>query len=66
MLTDALRCDGKAFKGMCACVQYVLSLIPEKVFKFDSLEVHAVREAISIVCRPPSYGANTSQSEVPT
>ena len=52
MRTGSARCDGEAFEGICACIQYVLSLIPRDVFQFGRSEVDPARKLVSELRRP--------------
>ena len=65
MRTGSARCDGEAFEGICACIQYILSLIPRDVFQFGRSEVDPARKLVSGELRqPPNLGIDTSETKV--
>ena len=64
--TGLMGYDSEVFKGICACVQRMLSATPEEALELNRSKVNPVWNFMDKVHRPLNHSINTSQPEVPT
>ena len=58
------RCDSEVLNGICAHVQQMLSVSPERILQFDRPKVETILKLIDEVRRPLNCTVSMAESEV--